>query len=105
MTPDGLNDTVVSDHLGKWEYKVVSPDVTYNGILEFEGKVGAYSGTLKSDGNTITLTDITFEDSMLKFKMNVQGYPCVVRAKIDKDALDGEVEVEGFYMPLTASRM
>ena len=105
LSPDGVNTTTVADHIGKWSYKVETPDVNYKGVLEFAGEAGAYTGTLKGDGTEVKLTDIDFQNNVLTFKMNVQGYPCVVDAKIDGDSLDGAVEVEGFSMPLKATRI
>ncbi|MFT6811044.1 MAG: hypothetical protein ACJA01_004290 [Saprospiraceae bacterium] len=105
LSPDGAMIAVDADHIGKWQYTVESPDITYKGVLEFSGEEGAYIGTLKSDGNSINLTDITFEGSKLQFKMNVQGYLCAVNAKIAKDDLSGAVSVEGMELPLSGTRM
>ncbi len=105
LSPEGATLAIDADHIGQWQYTVESPDVTYKGVLEFGGEEGAYTGTLKSDGNSIDLTDIAFEGSALSFKMNVQGYACTVNAKIDKDNLSGAVSVDGFDLPISGTRM
>ena len=105
LSPEGASNSTISNHIGKWNYKVETPDMNYEGVLEFAGEAGAYTGMLIGDGTEVKLTDIGFKGNSLSFKMNVQGYPCVVTAMIDGDSLEGAVEVEGFSMPLTGSRM
>ena len=93
-----------SKHLGKWNYEVVAPDYTYKGVMELTEVDGELGGTIKSEGVSIPLEEVTIEGDELQFKMNVQGFPCVVKGMFEGDTLKGNVEVEGMSMPLTASR-
>ena len=94
----------ISDHLGKWEYTVDAPDMTYKGIMEFSDEDGTLDGTIQSDGVTIPLEDVVIDGDELTFSMNVQGFMCKVSGTFSGSSLKGVVAVDGFEMPLNAKR-
>ena len=105
LNTDVVPAEVGSKHLGKWQYEVVSPDITYKGTLELAEADGSLTGALKSEGATFPLTDIELDGDDLTFKVNVQGFPCVIVGVFDGNSFKGSVEVEGLSMPMSATRM
>ena len=93
----------VSEYLGDWEYEVTA-DVTYKGIMTLSESNGEFSGKIASEGIEIPFTDVELEGNELSFKMNVQGYPCAVSGTFEGDDFTGVVAVEGYEMPMKATR-
>jgi len=94
----------VADYTGTWNYTVEAPDLTYEGVMVLTEEGGDYSGTMSSQGVDIDLKDVEIEDDEITFSMNVQGFPCKVKGTFDGDSLKGVVSVEGFEIPLVATR-
>lgn len=104
LSTTALSTATVSDHVGTWDYVVESPDMTYKGTMELEGEDGEYTGSIKSQGVSINMTDVEIDGDDLTFKMNVQGFPCKAKGTFSGDSFSGTVAVEGFTMPMTAKR-
>ncbi len=105
FSTDVVNSDITSEHLGKWQYEVVTPDITYKGILELSQPDGEYAGAIKSEGVEIPLADINIDGNDITWTMNVQGFPCTVTGTFEGNTFKGNVSVEGLTMPMTASRM
>ena len=95
---------LINDNLGQWEYVVEAPDMTYKGIMELADSDGTVTGKIMSQGIEIPFTDVVLDGNELSFKMNVQGFPCVVKGTFEGDKFSGIVSVEGYELPLIASR-
>ncbi len=98
------SNSIISDHVGTWDYEVVAPDMTYKGVMELKEEDGEYSGSLTSLGVTIPMTDVELDGDELTCKMNVQGFNCNVTMEFEGDSLSGTVSVEGMSLPLKGTR-
>jgi len=104
LPTSSMADDVVADYTGEWSYSVVTPDITYEGVMILSMEDGEYTGVIKSQGVNIPLEDVTIEDNELTFSMNVQGIPCEVEGTFTGNKLEGTVNAQGYELPLKARR-
>ena len=72
---------LINDHIGEWEFSVVTPDYTYKGVMELSKEGDAYSGLIISEGVETELKDV--------FKCVVCGL--IINERLDDRKEDGEI--------------
>jgi hypothetical protein len=96
---------LINDHIGEWEFSVVTPDYTYKGVMELSKEGDAYSGLIISEGVETELKDVSIDGDELTFSMSAQGFECKIKGNFDADSFTGEVMVEGMALPMTAKKV
>ncbi len=95
------------DVLGKWTYKVETPDETLTGFLKFEKKEGKITGkVISSDGETVPFSKVEIRDnSILYFELEVDYQVLKATLTVEKKKYVGTIAAEGGEMTLTGEKV
>jgi hypothetical protein len=96
------------DAAGIWSYTTESPRGSSSGIINIEGSINNYNGTITTRGNTRDLSDIVVDGNNISFNYTVNfGQDVLVEVSIDVDGdtFEGTVSVGTFgSFPMEGSK-
>lgn len=95
------------DVLGKWTYKVETPDGTLTGFLKFEKKEGKLSGeVITSNGETVPFVKVEIRDnSILYFEIEVEYQVIKATLTVEKKKYTGTIAADGGEMTLNGEKV
>lgn len=104
-----LNAAVKSDNkdiVGKWNYEAATAPYGYEkGQFIFDEKDGQLTGAVQfMDGTKVDLTKITFEESVLKCGLYLEGGYIGIDAKLEGKKMSGTVDTPDGKIDLKAEK-
>ncbi len=95
----------ISDHTGKWNYKIAGPDGnTYTGAIVIELDGGDYKGKIQSDLGATKLQDLEIDGDDISFNIDFSGYALEYVGTFEGDELNATISIEGMEIPFKATR-
>ena len=88
---------------GKYQVVVASPDGNIDAVIELAESGGAYSGTLKAQGNNAVFRDLKVDGdnfaSAVTINYDMDTFNATIKGAVDGDALSGVINTP--YMPVS----
>ncbi len=91
---------------GEWNYTVRdTPYGNMQGTMIISGQKDSYEGTLRVEGESAPLDNLTIEGDTLNSTSNFDGNSLTVTGVFEGDTFTGEVTAAGSRFPISASRI
>lgn len=93
------------DPKGAWDVEAEGPGGTQTGTLTIEQTGDAYGGSIKIQGETIELDEVTLDGAEMTVRFRMQGNDVTLSVTLSGDEFAGTVDVPGAgALPVTGTR-
>ncbi|UCG27029.1 MAG: hypothetical protein JSV24_08625 [Bacteroidales bacterium] len=101
----GTTRMMTKKYVGSWEYKLETPDGTYEGamVINYDGET--FTGIMESDMGSAELDDLKIEEGKLTASLDVGGYILDIAGEFVGDEFTGTIGPPEFQMPFNATRV
>lgn len=95
------------DFLGEWKFESQhSPEGYHTGVFVIEEKEGQLAGEIRfADGNNVKMDNITVEEGVLKFSIQVDYNPVNIKATIEDNVMKGAAASPEGDIPFEAKKV
>lgn len=100
--------TTASKYVGNWDYVVRNlPDGDVNGIMTISQEGDGFSGHIKSDDGSISITmqDLTIADNKLTSYFYFQGMKIDMAGEFEGTDFSGSISVDYNEFPMSAQKV
>jgi len=101
----GTTRMMTKKYVGSWEYKLDTPDGTYEGamVINYDGET--FTGLMESDMGSVELDNLKIEDGKLTASFDVGGYLLDIAGEFVEDEFTGTIGPPEYQMPFNATRV
>lgn len=100
-----IDATALHDNYsGTYVYQVDTPEGKVDGSMTLKKEGNTYVGTLVAYGQEFEMQNMVWNGHQLTFDVDVAGYKSKVSGTFSDTSYDGMIEVEGFKIPIKATK-
>jgi hypothetical protein len=96
--------TEESKYVGEWHYTFEMEGTEYAAIMTINKAENGYSGALSSEIGSVDLDNLVIEDDKLNASYDIQGYILDLEGTFSGETFSGVSTIEGYEIPMEATR-